>query len=136
MHFQRVLQTCHRKIQNASKQEETRVYFDVPEFVLGLPVYNLSECITFLFTKLRENGFYVRFTPPKILYISWDYKEMNGLENSPTSQHSNNVQSLEQNPDQLIMKPMLNYTPKKVSSSSENHQQKQRPNGKFILDID
>lgn len=150
LHFQRVLQTCHRKIKNASKQEHTRVYFDVPEFVLGLPVFNLSECITYLFTKLKENGFFVRFIPPKILYISWDYEEMNGLQNSQSSHNS--TPSIEQNPDQLIMKPMLNYTPpaKQISLSSTptysstphrtqtQHQQhhQQRPNGKFVLDID
>ena len=59
--FEHVLETCHRKIKTASTKELVKVFFDVPEFVIGLPVYDLSECIKYIMKSLEENGFLVRY---------------------------------------------------------------------------
>ena len=74
--FDHVLGTCHQKIKNASKKELVKVFFDVPEFVIGLPVYDLTECIKHLIKSLEENGFLVQYFFPKLLYISWDFDEI------------------------------------------------------------
>ena len=76
-----VLERCHNKIRNASKKELPRTLFDVPEFVIGLPVYNLNDCILHIMTSLNQNGFVVKYFFPKLLYISWDFDEINRNQN-------------------------------------------------------
>jgi hypothetical protein len=80
-----VLERCHNKIRNASKKELARCLFDVPEFVIGLPVYNLNDCIIHLMTSLNQNGFVVKYYFPKLLYISWDFDEINHSQNNALS---------------------------------------------------
>lgn len=76
-----VLERCHTKIRNASKKELHRTWFEVPEFIIGLPVYNLNDCIIHLMTSLNQNGFVVKYFFPKVLYISWDFDEINQCQN-------------------------------------------------------
>jgi hypothetical protein len=125
--FDKVLEICHQKVINASKKELVKVFFDVPEFVIGLPVYDLSECIRYIVKSLEENGFLVQYFFPKLLYISWDFNEINGkdqinkripFDNKPHTYIQNN------NANKLIMKP------------STSKQLEHRPNGKFVLNID
>ena len=116
--FDKILETCHQKIINASKKELFKVYFDVPDFVLGLPVYDLSECIKYIVKSLENNGFLVKYIFPKLLYISWDFKEINNTP-APSKQIDHTSKA-----NKLIMKP-----------SSTKHLE-HRPNGKFILNID
>ena len=57
--YEKILEICYNKIRSASKKEMYKVYFDVPEFVIGLPVYKLNDCIQYVMNKLRNNNFIV-----------------------------------------------------------------------------
>ena len=126
--FDKVLEICHQKIINASKKELIKVFFDVPDFVIGLPVYNLTDCIQYIIKSLEENGFIIQYYFPKLLYISWDLKEINQMDNKNKLQipyDGTNIPLYENNnANKLIMKPSIT---KKLEH---------RPNGKFILNID
>lgn len=74
--FEKVVEICFNKIRTATEKEHLRLVFDVPEYVLGLPVYNLNDCTIYIMEKLKLNGFLVRFYFPKTLYISWDLDEL------------------------------------------------------------
>ena len=69
--FIEVLHKLHKKIQKVADKEKYRLYYDVPEFLIGLPSYDLNNCIAFLMKELRNNGFLVKYYFPKILYVSW-----------------------------------------------------------------
>ena len=133
--FDHVLGTCHQKIKNASKKELVKVFFDVPEFVIGLPVYNLTDCIKHLMKSLEENGFLVQYFFPKLLYISWDFDEIKANDRAKTDlqipyvgKPKAQIPYVENdNANKLIMKP---------SALSATKQVEHRPNGKFILNID
>ena len=43
----------------------------IPKFIYGVPLFNLAECIKYLYEKLTENGFKVYYTHPNLLVISW-----------------------------------------------------------------
>ena len=122
--FEKILEICHKKIKNASKKELFKVYFDVPDFVLGLPVYDLTECIKYIVHSLQSNGFLVKYIFPKLLYISWDFKEINNVSEGGNKILPPYKQIEHSNANKLIMKPS---TAKKLEH---------RPNGKFILNID
>ena len=51
-------------------------FFEVPEFVIGYPLYNINECVNYIHDKLTSNGFLVKYYFPNILYISWSEDEI------------------------------------------------------------
>lgn len=128
-----VLERCHTKIRNASKKELARTWFDVPEFIIGLPVYNLNDCIIHLMTSLNQNGFVVKYFFPKVLYISWDFDEINQSQNIALAKdlvsHSGKNPELEhlRSVDKMLLTSKAHKmidtsvpsTPKRANSSSQ-----------------
>jgi len=110
-----ILQKCHLKIEQAANKENYFCYFDVPEYVVGLPLFNISECIEHLIDKLKDNGFKVDYIFPKLLHVSWypvSEKRMDTLSNTSQTK-SDTKESL-----------FLNYVPYV------------NPKGKFVLNVD
>lgn len=73
--FKKILDRIHNKIKFTSRQKhnEQFLFFVVPEFILGLPRYNLDECIGYLINELEDNGFNIKYTHPNLLFISWQH---------------------------------------------------------------
>jgi hypothetical protein len=71
--YQTILKRVHTKIRLTAKQrhENHYMFYVVPEFMFGIPRYNVSTCISYIIEKLTENGFEVKYTHPNMLFISW-----------------------------------------------------------------
>ena len=72
--FNKLLNRIHKRIKFTShnKSSDRYIWFTVPEYIFGEPVYDQGECIGYLVVKLEENGFHVRYMHPNTLFISWD----------------------------------------------------------------
>lgn len=71
--FNKILNRVHKKIKDVSrKHEDKHVWFVVPGFIFGDPIYSNTDCIAFIISKLTLNGFFVRFIDPNMLFISWE----------------------------------------------------------------
>jgi len=55
----------------ASNVDVLYCWYQVPEFFVNLPVYNVDKCTKYLKIKLENNGFEVDFFKPNILYVNW-----------------------------------------------------------------
>ena len=55
----------------ASNQNFYKCLYEIPEFMLGLPLYNIDECVKYIDKKLIENGFKTKWNNNQVL-ISWD----------------------------------------------------------------
>jgi hypothetical protein len=75
--FEQVMLKCHSKIKLASKNSHFACFYEVPEVVIGIPLYNITECISYIISGLKDNGFLVKYLYPKIIYICWDPKIIN-----------------------------------------------------------
>ena len=73
--FKQILKKCHHRIQTVSKKAETYCFFIVPEFVFGVPLFNVYQCSQFIIDNLSKSGFYVIYVRPNIIYISWDLRQ-------------------------------------------------------------
>jgi hypothetical protein len=73
--FNKLLNRIHTKIKMTSRQriDEQFCWFVVPEMMIGIPRYNHAECVAYLVDKLQTNGFYVKYTHPNLLMISWKH---------------------------------------------------------------
>jgi len=73
--YQKILSRVHKKIKTTSRMRNSEKFsfFLIPEFVLGIPRYDMAECTSFIIEKLSDNGFMVKYTHPNLLFISWQH---------------------------------------------------------------
>jgi hypothetical protein len=71
--FNKILNRIHKRIKFTShnKTNDKHIWFAVPEYIFGEPVYDQGDCIGYLVNKLEENGFHIRYVHPNTLFISW-----------------------------------------------------------------
>jgi hypothetical protein len=74
--FEKVVELCHKKIVSSSDNKKTRIFYEVPEFILGYPLYDINDCIRHVMDALQSNGFIVTYYFPRYLYVSWDLDEI------------------------------------------------------------
>ena len=76
--FEGVLKSCHELIVRYNKEQIKHIYYDVPSYVFGKPMYDVDVLINYLIHHLTDNGLFVQRTEkPKQLLISWDDKYIN-----------------------------------------------------------
>jgi hypothetical protein len=73
--FNKILNRIHKRITftGKNKRNEQHIFFNVPEYIFGEPVYDKGECISYLVIKLEDNGFHVRYIHPNTLFVSWNH---------------------------------------------------------------
>jgi len=76
--FNRIYDMCQQRIISHAKKDMLRMVFEMPEFILGIPPFNLNDALTHVIDRLKNNGFLVMYFFPKLLYISWDMDEITG----------------------------------------------------------
>jgi hypothetical protein len=75
--YHKILEKCMDKIKRCAQMEQYRCVFEVPEILIGEPLYSLKHVIEYVFDKLKNQcGMLVAFYPPRKLYISWNYDEI------------------------------------------------------------
>ena len=71
--YNKILNRVHTRIKftSRSKRNETHIWFQVPEYIFGEPVYKQGDCVGYLVAKLEDNGFHVRYIHPGTLFVTW-----------------------------------------------------------------
>ena len=108
-YYKRVLHKCYHRIVTVYESCKMECVYKVPEFVVGMPIYNGMECVRFVVKALRKNGFFVKYTHPNLLFISW--------KNIPESHYPSS-----QRRKMLADKPAAtqSHTPAPTSTSTSN----------------
>jgi hypothetical protein len=73
--YNKILNRVHVRIKLTAKQKTDTplCWFVVPEVIIGVPKYNQANCIAYIISKLKTNGFRVRYVDPNMLMISWGH---------------------------------------------------------------
>lgn len=79
--FDRILERCYIKIKGASDNEHSYCFYQVPEYIPGEPLYNLTKCVVFILKKLRNNGFNCKYCHPYLIFVSWKQQSDSNLLN-------------------------------------------------------
>ncbi len=69
--YDKIYNIIEKKICIASNANCYHTWYQVPEFLVGLPVYSHKDCKKYLQDKLITNGFQVDLFDPNILFIKW-----------------------------------------------------------------
>lgn len=71
--YRQVLTRVHSKIRGSSEKGYSFCFYQVPPFILGVPIYDLGACCEYIIDRLYKNGLVVVFTRPNNFFISWEH---------------------------------------------------------------
>ena len=77
--FDKIIETCNSKIKNTASIGGMNIFYEIPYYIYGKPLYKISDCIPYVVDSLRKNGLYVQILPEpnnNMIYISWDPSEI------------------------------------------------------------
>lgn len=71
--FNKILNRIHKRITltGRNKINDKHIWFTIPEYIFGEPVYDKAECIAYIVAKLETNKFHIRYVHPNTLFVSW-----------------------------------------------------------------
>lgn len=151
--YRKILNRIHKKIKIVSRQNnETFFFYNVPEFIFGIPKYNVNTCISFLIDKLEENGFKTKYTHPNLLFISWAHyipsykreqiKKQTGVSidgfGNIIKKKNTSLESIKLPTDNPIMKMSnknSNNDTKKINTSEFKDVNNYKPTGIYNMDL-
>jgi hypothetical protein len=125
--FNKILNRIHKRIQHTAKNKlcsDNFVWFNVPEYIVGEPVYDKGECTGYLVSQLEHNGFFVKYVYPNTLFVSWhnwvpsyvrnEIKKKMGVaidEKGNVVEREGGEPKITQQKDQKQYTPIKNYKP-------------------------
>jgi hypothetical protein len=69
--YKKIYKKVEIKIKQASSMNLYECWYQLPEFLFNIPLYNLEGCKLYLKNKLKNDGFSVYFNDINIIVISW-----------------------------------------------------------------
>ena len=72
--YDSILQKCHKRIKYNSSLERTYCFFQIPEFIIGVPLFNIIELRKYIMNSLKKDGFNLIYVDPNWLFILWNIK--------------------------------------------------------------
>lgn len=148
--FNKILNRIHKRIKvtGRNKTNEQHIWFTIPEYIFGEPVYNKADCIAYIIAKLEANKFHIRYIHPNTLFVSWsnwvpsyvrsEYKKRTGVTVDELGQVVSNKNEMiedSNDPNSKILNTGGNNQddkPKKIYNSTDNYV----PTGKLIYNPD
>ena len=73
--FDGILQKIHNRIKYNAGKEKTYCFFQIPEFIIGTPLYNIEDLKRYIIESLKKDGFQLMYIDPNWLFITWEYKK-------------------------------------------------------------
>ncbi len=125
--YKSILGKVYKKIKKSSINEESYCFYEVPEYIYGIPLYNMSDCVIFILNNLHEKGFSAKYVDPYLIFVCWNLPKPNlkitnipKLMDLPSKQNENMIDTTP------IYRPIENfqgsgnylYNQKKSSSQS------------------
>tara|TARA_Y100000590_G_scaffold425594_1_gene533766 strand:- start:14093 stop:14536 length:444 start_codon:yes stop_codon:yes gene_type:complete len=72
--FDGILKKIHNRIKYNARLEKTYCFFQIPEFIIGVPLYNIEDLKRYLIELLKKDGFQLIYIDPNWLFITWELK--------------------------------------------------------------
>ena len=90
--FDDILLQIHRRIKYHADLEQTHCLFCIPEFIFGIPLYNINDLKNYIMETLKKNGFKLLYFHPNTLFISWDVENKLKNKDDKKKKPNNNKQ--------------------------------------------
>ena len=70
-YFKKIYKLVERRIVDSSKINLYQCYYDIPRFIINVPIYSIDECKKYIIDRLKKNGFVVNIISENTLIIKW-----------------------------------------------------------------
>jgi len=77
--YDNILKKCHSRILFNSKNNRTYCFYQIPEFMIGIPLYDVEKLKKYIINSLKSNGFELLYIDPNWLFITWNLKPNKNL---------------------------------------------------------
>ena len=71
--YKKVLDKCYNRIKFTAKKNTKWCFYTVPNYMVGVPLYDVNACIIYMIKQLHSGGFLIKYTHPNLLFISWKH---------------------------------------------------------------
>lgn len=143
--FKKLLNRIHNRIKVTSRtKRDQHIFFTVPEYLFGEPLYDKGDCIGYLVVKLEENGFNTKYIHPCTIFVSWKHhvpgyvRTQFRKQTGQTIDERGNIISKddedEDNPEEQILNKGNKVNNKKIKEYNEIDNYK--PSGNLVYDQD
>ena len=89
--FDNILLQIHRRIKYHADLEQTFCLYNIPEFIFGIPLYNVNDLKKYIINTLKKNGFKILYFHPNTIFISWDVEnKIKDKNNKKNKKNKNN----------------------------------------------
>ena len=82
--FDEILKKVHTRIKSSAASEKMHCFYQIPEFIIGVPLYNVNELKQYIMNSLKKNGFNLLYIDPNWLFISWEERKKNKVLKPPS----------------------------------------------------
>jgi hypothetical protein len=69
--YKKVYKRIETKILQVNNVNESQCWYEIPEFILGIPLYSFENCKDYIIKKLTKNGFKSEMLNNNIIFIDW-----------------------------------------------------------------
>ena len=138
--FNKILNRIQKRITitGRTKRNDRHIWFTIPEYIFGEPLYDKADCIAYVVTKLEENGFFLRYMHPNTIFISWEnwvpvyvrnelkkkrgivVDEKGNILETKGEEKEDNMNKVDNKPGEINTKEQKNYTSVKTYKPTGN----------------
>lgn len=69
--YKKVYKRIETKIVQVNSVNESQCWYEIPEFILGIPLYSFEDCKKYIIEKLKKNGFKSKMINDNVILIDW-----------------------------------------------------------------
>ena len=70
--YETIVAKAHHRIKTVAARSETICTFQIPPYIIGMPLYDSYQCCGYVISRLKSEGFLVQYAHPNVLMIVWD----------------------------------------------------------------
>ena len=70
--YETIMAKAHHRIKTVAARSETVCTFQIPPYIIGMPLYDSYQCCGYVIRRLKSEGFIVQYAHPNVLMMSWD----------------------------------------------------------------
>ena len=71
----------HHRIRTVAARSDTVCMFQIPPYIIGMPLYDPAQCCGYVIQRLKNEGFHVQYGHPNVLFIRWDIRDRPAAQN-------------------------------------------------------
>lgn len=69
--YDSMVRKVHHRVETVAQRSETQCLFQIPQFIIGMPLYDPFQCTGYVIHTLKAQGFHVRYFHPNTLHVDW-----------------------------------------------------------------